>query len=123
MKQLFRYGTFETNSSSMHSMVIVPKKYVDKWKSGQLYVLLYPCDEDVFKANNDKDLFTEEFLKDYYEKKGEKFDNEDDFQEFLYDEDFRNVNNWYPDLERDNEDYVTESGDEITIFCAYGYDG
>jgi hypothetical protein len=38
MKVTVRYGVFETNSSSSHSISIVSKKEFEKWKNGE-YVL------------------------------------------------------------------------------------
>lgn len=37
MKVQIRFGTFETNSSSTHSLVILNKQEYDDWQSGRLF--------------------------------------------------------------------------------------
>lgn len=36
MKKQIRYGVFETNSSSTHSMVVCSNEDLERWKSGEL---------------------------------------------------------------------------------------
>ena len=36
MKQTIRFNTFETNSSSTHSMIIIPDKYYKDFEDGKL---------------------------------------------------------------------------------------
>ena len=119
-----RLGTFETNSSSTHSMVICTEEEYEKWANGELYASRW---EDGFKT---KEEVIEEARKEYYE----KFDSEGNFipddeyetvEEFLNDwhTEWYNLDNWAGDLECDENSYTSPSGDKIRIICRYGYDG
>lgn len=112
MKTQIRFGTFETNSSSTHSITITSKDQFDKWIRGECY----------FRYNDDKFVSIEE---------GNKLRNEhaiinghevtfDDYYEIpiTYDE-------WFRELTGSNETYETTQkiGDiEVTAFGYYGYD-
>lgn len=117
MKKQIRTGVFETNSSSTHTLSIMPKKDYERWKSEGLY-------------HSDGKIYTKEEvineLRKYDEKYGYKpkdYSDEDTFDDArmynyeMYDE-------WLNDeyLEIYVEDYTTESGDEIVAFGKYGYD-
>lgn len=39
MKQTIRFNTFETNSSSTHSMVVIPDEYYEDWNKNELFYL------------------------------------------------------------------------------------
>ena len=119
-----RLGTFETNSSSTHSMVICSEEEYKKWAAGELYASRW---YDGFKT---KEEVIEEARKEYYE----KFDSEGNFipddeyetvEEFLNDwhTEWYDLDNWAGDLECDENSYTSPSGDEIKIVCRYGYDG
>lgn len=94
-----RKGTFETNSSSTHSMTICTKSEYKKWENGELLFDRY--DE---KLVNPKDIKEQD---DYRYLTYEKYSNDED--------------RYY--LEGYKENYTTPSGDEIVIFGEYGYDG
>lgn len=144
-----RNSTFETNSSSTHSLNICTLKEWEDWTSGKL---LYNPYEDKFIDNY---LLSEEAkqdrLKEYYEKIIKK-EYYKDFQNLTKPElnslmrkavedgyifreqpDLENQNYYtydaYLDLGRRNDlesytnFYTSESGDEIVIFGEYGYDG
>ena len=119
-----RLRTFETNSSSTHSMVICTEEEYEKWANGELYASRW---EDGFKT---KEEVIEEARKEYYE----KFDSEGNFipddeyetvEEFLNDwhTEWYDLDNWAGDLECDENSYTSPSGDKIRIICRYGYDG
>lgn len=119
-----RLGTFETNSSSTHSMVICTEEEYEKWAKGELYASRY---YDGFKT---KEEVIEEARKEYYE----RFDSEGNFisndeyetvEEFLNDwhTEWYNLDDWAGDLECDENSYTSPSGDKIRIICRYGYDG
>ena len=97
-----RYGIFETNSSSVHSITIVPKEEFDEWKNRKL---IYDRYNEVFvdaSEINSDDL------------------DEDDYRYYTY-EDF--FNNWEKmEFETYHENHTTESGDEIVAFGYYGHD-
>ena len=93
MKRNVRFGVFETNSSSMHSLTIVSKEEFDKFKRGEL-IWDNCCDELVEKT---EDL------------------DEDDYQTY---EDLG-----YGQYETFEQTYKTKGGEEVVAFGYYGYDG
>ena len=43
MKEHIRYNTFETNSSSVHAIVVLPAKVMDEWKnSPKMFLFIKP---------------------------------------------------------------------------------
>ena len=118
-----RQGTFETNSSSTHSMVICTKDEWDKWAAGELYA---SRDYGGFKT---KDEVMEIFRK----KHSEYFDAEDNFipddeyetLEDLIDDygtEWYDMDDWVGELESDENEYTTPGGEVIKVICRYGYD-
>ncbi len=97
MKRTIRFGTFETNSSSVHSLVMCSKQEYNLFKSGDL-LLDRDYDELVPKIAVDA--------------------NEDDYNRYqTYDEFFND--GYYETFE---QSYTSESGDEIVGFGYYGHD-
>lgn len=96
MKKQIRLGVFETNSSSTHTLCIVPKKELERWKNGEL--LFDSWDDELVEASS---VNLEE-------------DEENQFQTY---------EKWREDeyLKIYVKDYTTESGDEIVAFGKYGY--
>lgn len=95
MKRQIRLGVFETNSSSCHTLCIVPKKEYERWKDGKLL----------------------------YQRWGNKFVNTDSVNKEEDEEDeFQTYDEWREDeyLETFVEHYETESGDKIVAFGKYG---
>jgi len=92
MKNVIRYGVFETNSSSSHSLCVCTKEEYEKFKKGDLVLDIYkseliPRPEDFEKYN----IF-EEIEEGYI---GYKF-------------------NYAPDAKLN---FTTSSGDEMVAFC------
>ena len=119
----YRFGTFETNSSRTHSMVICNKKELEMWKHGELVAHRYDCKLFTLEEATEK-------LKKYAP---EQFDSEGNFvggrfantledaldsKLNLYD-----MYRWEGDLETDTTNYTSPSGDELVIVCRYGCDG
>lgn len=142
MKQI-RIGTFETNSSSTHSLNICTRDEWVAWKEGKL---LYNPYEEKFIDNY---LLSEDAksarLKEYYDTKVKKIYYKD-FQDltpeeksqlmsqavscgFIFkdptdNEDYYTYDAYwerYDDLEGYEEFYTSEHGDNIVIFGEYGY--
>lgn len=115
MKKIIRQGTFETNSSSTHSLTFMTKEQFNKWKSGDLYKGLWDdtlytqeeYDELVKNIAIKNDFSVEEVLDD-----PGGFELPQSYKEWCNDE--------Y--LETDYYNYTTEHGDEIVAVCRYGYD-
>ena len=118
MKKQIRVGVFETNSSSTHTLSIMPRKDYERWQKGDLY--LY-----------DDKLYTKEEvineLRRYDEKYG--YEPQDYSDEDIFDDarmcDYETYEEWSEDeyLKTYVKDYTTENGDKIVIFGKYGYDG
>ena len=118
-----RNQTFETNSSSTHSMVICTDEEYEKWSNGELFASRW-CSG--FKTKED---VIEECKQEY----SEMFDSEGNFiSDDDYDtvEDFLNdwhtewygLDDWVGDLESDENTYTTSSGETLKIVCRYGAD-
>lgn len=116
MKRLFRGMIFETNSSAVHSIVILPRDVFDKWKKNELYVHkdngeeLYTFDEAFLKVND----------KHYYD----DYDTEE-IHDILNDYGYYRYTDWFQwgEIESEYNGYKTKHGDEIVVCCRYGYDG
>lgn len=117
MKRIIRKGTFETNSSSTHSLTFMTKDQFDKWRNGELYKERYgdrlytkeEYDKLVEKTAEENNTTVEE-LKDA---PSWEYELPESYEEWRDDE--------Y--LETDYDSYTTEHGDEIVAVCKYGYDG
>ena len=116
MKQIIRRNTFETNSSSTHSLIICTDEEYDALNNGLLYIAKY---------GNIDEFYTKEELEEKYEKdiKWKSQANYDSFEQWCYDNDYCTLDNWYDDLEYDETSYITKSGDKINIICKFGFDG
>lgn len=116
MKRQIRYGVFETNSSSTHSMTIFTEEQYDLFHKGELYLNRW----------HEKDLpefCTAEMLREHYpftEKEKEWFETE---EEYWYDCGFQTE--YFEDeyLETDTTYYTTPGGEKLVMVCKYGYDG
>lgn len=104
MKRSIRYGVFETNSSSVHSLTIVSKEEFEKFKRGELIfdkemdALVVPKVKEEKNPPEEDDDYDED-----YDYRYETYDN------FGGDE--------YETFERRHK---TKSGDEIVAFGYYG---
>lgn len=129
-----RHGVFETNSSSTHSITIVPKDEFEKWADGEIYfnndswevknkgtwltkeeaiVGVLGCD---YPPKNDDDrVYT-------YEELNEMYDG--DLNEILSRYDIYSFGEYSENygLEYYDVNYITEHGDEIVAFGLYGND-
>lgn len=122
-----RRDTFETNSSSTHSLVIGPRADIDAWRDGKVYLnnlsttyqyQLGPFAKAKFvPVDKAKELFYK-----YFEEATGASDEE--FDDWVYDQYcLVSYSNFNPELDRDYERYTTVKGEELAIVCAYGYDG
>lgn len=67
MKQIIRSNTFETNSSSAHSLIIISKDTFEKWKLGDLYLSKYKWSNDITDEDFDLNIYGctyEEYLQE-----------------------------------------------------------
>ena len=117
-----RMGTFETNSSSTHSIAICTKDQYEKWTKGKLY--LNDCGSYYDKDNilEGKDFITKDeainFLKHYDYITDEE---DEDLDYVLREYDIHSYDSWGEDYEHDSHSFTTPSGDEMVAECFYGY--
>ncbi len=97
MKTQIRIGTFETNSSSTHSLIMCSEREFELFKQGELLLDVW---DDVLIP---KDAITDEDLE------------EDDGR-------YRTYDNYDEDYESFSGEYTTEKGDKVVAFGWYGYD-
>lgn len=113
MKQMIRYSTFETNSSSTHSCVICTEEENKKWESGECFY------SDDYKGS--KFVTAEEVKAEFNKEFPEEFD-EDRFEEWCLDNDYYTIDTW------GGEDYEYDTtsreinGMKIYVHCYYGFD-
>ena len=107
MKRQIRFGVFETNSSSVHSLTIVPADEFQKFTAGELIMF-----EDVLMT---KEQALEKALKSqwYEDATIESLEENGEIKTF---EDYGN------EYETFEQYYTTKSGDEIVAFGYYGND-
>lgn len=140
MKRQIRYGTFETNSSSTHSLAICTEAEFDAWKNGELLFdswngkfvkeasrieLTEEEKAEVEKEynknrRNNKYMMTWNMLSD--KDKQDLYDeyiaeNYDEAEEYTYD---RYMYDGY--LDSYWETFTTPSGDKMVAFGRYGRD-
>lgn len=125
MKRQIRYGVFETNSSSTHSLTMMMKKDYDRWHKDKLYLFdgyHYGWEQGDAPVKNTlytKDEAISLVKKNKYYKDASVIDDE-----MLHEADFiawNDEGNYY--LESFYQEFTTPSGETIVAFGEYGYDG
>lgn len=118
-----RNGTFETNSSSTHSIVICSKKDIKLWEKGEL---LGSRDDNKLVKKEDAVAELKRDYPEYFDEEGNFvpshfYKSIDDALSYILD--LKNINRWVGELESESTYYTTDSGEELVIMCRYGYDG
>ena len=136
MKQV-RQGVFETNSSSVHTITICSDEEYNAWTKGELLVNDY---DGEFKHKDDINQFSEEQIKQYYNRIKKMFWKE--WNE-LTDDEKSEINKEYIEYHDESEDfksytsymsslynleyyhttYTTKGGEKMHVFGRTGYDG
>jgi sucrose-6-phosphate hydrolase SacC (GH32 family) len=126
--QTIRANTFETNSSSTHSMVILTEEQEKLFNSGELY----------FKSDWEDDIITKEERNQIILKSIEltnweiipDLSEEENIDMYLSECDDRyglpiSLDQWCESdyLESSSENYTSPSGDKLVIYAKYGYNG
>lgn len=124
MKRQIRWGVFETNSSSTHSLTMMMKSDYVRWEKENLYLYdsgwgwefkkpvrncLYTRDEAIEFAK------TNRYYKNYKDEEVDEMLKEMGFISFD-DEGSEYLEGFY-------EEFTTPSGETIVAFGEYGYDG
>lgn len=123
-----RYGVFETNSSSIHTLSIAQNEEIDKLKSGELLVnlgwrrsnylisyeeALQELIKDIKECGHDEDLI----LINSGDREG--------IYHLMYEYDIAEPFDRYLEaeyLEPYEEEFTTKNGDRVLIFGRYGHD-
>lgn len=117
-----RIGTFETNSSSTHSITMCMESDYEKWKNGEMYWHRWN-DELVSKEEVE-----EEFLKENTGVSKEDPDFKDKLEEYLNDDDktyytYEEFNDYdYIEYETYEDSLKTPNGETVVAFGYYGND-
>ena len=144
MKRQIRIETFETNSSSVHTLSICSEEEFAEWKAGRLLYNKY-CysNKDMFIQSDSCDLTEEEKeeAKEWYNeamdenysiawdnltsKAKERWYAKYASENELSRSDYCTFEEYMCDdyLETFSDHYTTKSGDKIVCFGKYGYDG
>ena len=116
MKRTVRLCTFETNSSSVHTLQILTKDDYDKWKNGGY---LDKWNNEVYSKEEVLDMIkndlSEEEFKEIISYDKEKLDREIKEWEFYSYETYGGP--YYEDYEKS---FTTPSGDNMVAFGYYG---
>lgn len=124
MKRQIRYGVFETNSSSVHSLTMCSSEEYEKWENGEV---LYWKDKDKFGTREDiiEELKTLRYSwsKELYYP-NTNWEDEDDVSDVFSDEGIETYeeffdNDWFETFE---QLYTTPNGEKIVAFGYYGHD-
>ena len=115
-----RHGVFETNSSSVHSMIMVSEEEYDNLKSGQFYVNRYGDNKKVVVP---RDEILEE-LKEEASRDISTMD-EDELEDLIVDYGYMSFDKYYEDnneYETFFKIYTTKSGEKVYAIGYYGYE-
>ena len=115
-----RRGTFETNSSSTHSITMCMESDYEKWKNGEMY--WHRWNDELVS----KETVEEEFLKENTGVSKEDPDFKDKLEEYLNNDDktyytYKEFNDYdYIEYETYVDKYNTPNGDTVVAFGYYG---
>lgn len=122
-----RFGVFETNSSSTHTLQILNASDYKKLESGECllsrwYDGIYTVEEAVQVCVKEWNAWHQSDPKTVEEVMAMDYD---DRMDFLSTERFETLDNYFDDeyLETFSKRFTTPSGDEVVVFGKYGYDG
>ena len=112
--KVIRFGVFETNSSSTHSICICTQEEFDKWKKGELY---YDYWDEALISESDIPLEERELihLDEYAEENEDRYDEIKDAKN-----DYRVYDRESEYLEWYDKRFTTPSGDKMIAFGWYG---
>ena len=121
--KLIRRGTFETNSSSTHSITMCKESDFDKWKNGEMYWDRWN-ESLVSKEEVEKEMakLKEEFISEHPDYDKDDIDWEEQLEDYLNSDKeyytYEEFNN-YDDIEYET---FEDSYDGVVAFGYYGMD-
>lgn len=133
MKRQIRRGTFETNSSSTHAIVMCMESDYERWYEGNLYLFTGSgwCYPDNNKPEKNHFYTREEAIEfektDKYVREDVNWTDEDEVNEILCENEFYDYEYFWNEYCEDYEDYeetfTTPNGDKVMAFGYYGFNG
>lgn len=121
--KLIRRNTFETNSSSTHSITMCKESDFDKWKNGEMYWDRWN-ESLVSKEEVEKEMakLKEEFISEHPDYDKDDIDWEEKLEDYL-----NSDKEYYTYEEFNNYDYIEyetfeDSYDGVVAFGYYGID-
>lgn len=120
-----RFGVFETNSSSVHTMTIASQEDYDKWLKDEIF-LVNEDEQYYLEKNTDynpNDIFVS---KDTAKRLYKQLCKQEEYYLPAFDEIFFTFDKWDDNREylyTYEEEYTTKNGEKLVIFGYHGYDG
>ena len=114
-----RYGVFETNSSSVHSLTVCTENEYEKFKNGNM--LLNTMDNELYEKNEAVEISKSDFEEDkkehYY-----GISDDDTWNEEYMKKRFVSYDTYVNDMEYETfaHNYTTPNGEKIIAFGYYG---
>lgn len=123
MKRQIRWGVFETNSSSTHSLTMMMKDDYRRWENENLYLFAGYASGWDFNKPVKNALYTRDEAVEFV-KNSRYYDDVDEIDdEYLRDMDFISFDDEGSEyLEGFYKEFTTPSGETIVAFGEYGYD-
>lgn len=131
MKRQIRRGTFETNSSSTHAIVMCMESDYDRWQEGNLYLFTgsgwYYPDNNKPEKNH---FYTREEAIEFektnkYVREDVNWIDEEEVNEILHENEFYDYeyfwNEYCEGYEGYEETLTTTNGDKVVAFGYYGF--
>ena len=132
MKKQIRRGVFETNSSSMHVIVMCMESDYDRWQEDNLYLFTGSgwCYPDNNKPEKNHFYTREEAIEfektNKYVREDVNWTDEEEVNEILHENEFYDYEYFWNEYCEDYEDYeetfTTPNGDKVVAFGCYGYE-
>ena len=131
MKRQIRRGVFETNSSSMHAIVMCMESDYDRWQEGNLYLFTGSgwCYPDNNKPEKNHFYTREEAIEfektNKYVREDVNWTDEEEVNEILRENEFYDYeyfwNEYCEDYETFEETTTTPNGERVVAFGYYGF--
>lgn len=112
MKRQIRRGTFETNSSSVHSLTMCTEDEFKKWENGEV----------LYDKENEKFVTKDEIMKENPDEVD--WNNEDEVKDYFKEWDIQTFDEFFDDdwYETYKQKYITPNGEKVIAFGYYGHD-
>lgn len=123
MKKQIRFGVFETNSSSVHSLTMCSGEEYEKWKNGEV---LYWRERDKFGTKEDiiEEMKTLTWYNGGLIYDDVNWENEDEVNDIFSDEGVNTCEEYFENewFETFRDSYTTPNGEKVIAFGYYGHD-